>query len=683
MRRPLPDTMRKERGAAAIIFALALPILLGIVAFVTDFGYAYYSKQRLQDTLDLAALAGARQLDGTAGATAAATTAIQTVLTDNGFGTLTLTQGCAPATAGDVVHMCLGSFAARNAAGNLIYPTSTRFTSGGTENKAVRLYGHSESPSFFAQIFGVDELDYAVQSTAARSGNDLAQLTIKSTLATLSGGLLNSALGLLGGNTALNVLGPDGIATANVNLLKFLDALAIEANVTAGDYTQLLAAPVTVGKVLSAAATAVARNSTAEVELTALNGAAGLSAAVRNATVKLGDIIDLQTGTPSAGLDTALNVLSLVEGTVLAANQSGALTAGIDISTNALPAALKNILGGTATVSVRLGVIQPPQLSAIGNAKLAKAETDKRGGPNAIYVRTAQFRLFVRIQLPVLNTITTALNGLTSPVVSSLVNTLNSVLQLNLFNILTTLLPIPANKTLLDIKVLPSPEIDLSLELGGGEGYVTDYSCPTGAGTTKQLMVQAASSAVQVRVGKINSNGVFTPTSPAPAVSTIPLVNIGTKQCLVTCLLGLCSTSNCGATNDFAGGGLGIYANSQVVAGTNYPVDTYSNPDEIGVAPVFGKHPHSVTGIVSTLKTTLSGIKVESYGPTTGGLTNVLLGSVSTILSSVVALLNPIISLLSGLVDPIIDALLRTLGIDVVPVDIAANLTCDDARLVN
>ena len=81
---------------------------------------------------------------------------------------------------------------------------------------------------------------------------------------------------------------------ANINLLKYMDQLAIDLHVTAGDYTQLLGADATVGQLLRAAATvAQANGATADVQ-TGLNGLA--STVVNPLKVHLGDILQLQTG---------------------------------------------------------------------------------------------------------------------------------------------------------------------------------------------------------------------------------------------------------------------------------------------------------------------------------------------------------------------------------------------------
>src|SRR3954466_7356851 len=72
-------SMRRQNGAVAIMVALSMLMLLGVVGLVIDGGLAYMVKARLNAAVDSAALAGARavttganQSDQTASAQAAA-----------------------------------------------------------------------------------------------------------------------------------------------------------------------------------------------------------------------------------------------------------------------------------------------------------------------------------------------------------------------------------------------------------------------------------------------------------------------------------------------------------------------------------------------------------------------------------------------------------------------------------
>ncbi|OZA30329.1 MAG: hypothetical protein B7X93_03600 [Hydrogenophilales bacterium 17-61-9] len=67
----------RQTGAVAIMTAFAIVLLIAMIGLVVDLGYLYTRKTELQNAADAAALAGARELNGTtAGVTAAAAQAI-------------------------------------------------------------------------------------------------------------------------------------------------------------------------------------------------------------------------------------------------------------------------------------------------------------------------------------------------------------------------------------------------------------------------------------------------------------------------------------------------------------------------------------------------------------------------------------------------------------------------------
>ena len=70
-------SLRRQTGAVAIMTAFAIVLLIAMIGLVVDLGYLYTRKTELQNAADAAALAGARELNGTAaGVTAAAAQAI-------------------------------------------------------------------------------------------------------------------------------------------------------------------------------------------------------------------------------------------------------------------------------------------------------------------------------------------------------------------------------------------------------------------------------------------------------------------------------------------------------------------------------------------------------------------------------------------------------------------------------
>jgi Flp pilus assembly protein TadG len=69
----MPRFKKRQQGAVAIMVGLSLFILVGMLAVVVDLGHLYVAKTELQNAADAAALAGAKELNGTAAGVTAAT----------------------------------------------------------------------------------------------------------------------------------------------------------------------------------------------------------------------------------------------------------------------------------------------------------------------------------------------------------------------------------------------------------------------------------------------------------------------------------------------------------------------------------------------------------------------------------------------------------------------------------
>ncbi len=69
---------REENGVVAVILALMLAAIFGMMALAVDLGRAWNLQTELQNAADAAALAGATQLDNRAGAIARARLAAET-----------------------------------------------------------------------------------------------------------------------------------------------------------------------------------------------------------------------------------------------------------------------------------------------------------------------------------------------------------------------------------------------------------------------------------------------------------------------------------------------------------------------------------------------------------------------------------------------------------------------------
>ncbi|MVV49216.1 hypothetical protein EJA72_13360 [Pseudomonas sp. PB120] len=620
----------RQRGAIGLMAALTLGLVLGFMLLVVDTGRLYLEKRKLQRVADTAALEAVSRdgncLSGLSAATYATQSAARNGFTVNADSTLTVSCGTLQT---GVDHL-------------------RAFTADASKSAAVQVIATHTVPTSIAAGIGAllskgpVSLTTRLSATAvaAEPKATLAQLSIRSTLVgvdTARSNLLNPLFStLLGGNVNLTVGGWDGLVKTDVNLLKFMDQLAIKLGVAAGDYTTLLNTQASVTQFIQAAANVLPVNGATATVKTALGN---LELAATNASpIKLGDLLQIQTGTQAAGLDATVQLFQLVQGFVQLANKNSAVTAVLPV----------NVLG-LAGMTTRIKVVQPPQFSVVGDPALAKVAPL---GVNRIYVRTAQVRILISVDLSLINAVLQTVNGLLQIVV----NSINALLSL------TCIL----NCTQTDFVLLPDGlNLDIGLEAGVGSSYVTDYSCVSS--TNKSLTATTNISALQLKVGRIDATTWLSP-SAAPSLSPLTLFDIGST----TCHLG-----NCAARVPFAGGGGQIMIDSPV-AGTSEPNYTFANPHEINVSPN-PTHAVSVSGVVGSLKSTLTGVSLISYPPsqTLGGLLGFLLNTLLSTLSNVLGLLASAIGGLIGpLVDPIVDSLLENLGIDVNKVDVGFNLTC-------
>ncbi|MHC8289156.1 pilus assembly protein TadG-related protein [Pseudomonas sp. XS1P51] len=619
----------RQRGAIGLMAALTLGLVLGFMLLVVDTGRLYLEKRKLQRVADTAALEAVTRDGHCQSGLSAASYATQsaerngfTVNTDS-----TLTVSCGTLQTG---------------ADNL-----RAFTADPTKTAAVQVIASHTVPTSVAAGIGAllaggpVSLSTRLSATAvaAEPKLTLAQLSIRSTLLgadTSRSNLLNPLFStLLGGNVNLTVGGWDALIKTDINLLKFMDQLAIKLGVTAGDYTALLNTQASVTKFIEAAADVLPVNGGTATVKTALGN---LQLAATNAApIKLGDLLQLQSGTQAAGLDASVQLFQLIQGFVQLANKNSGVSA-------VLPVNVLGLLGMTT----RIKVIQPPQFSAIGDPALAKIAPL---GANKIYVRTAQVRILVSVDLSLINVVLQTVNALLQPVVG-LINTL--------------LAPgcLFGSCTQTDLKILPNGlNLDVGLEAGTGSSYVTDYTCVSPE--NKSLTATTTISALRVKVGQIDRD-IWLSSSAAPSLSPLTLIDIGAKTC---------NLPNCGARTPFAGGGSEIVIDSPV-AGTSEPNYTFANPHEVNVSPD-PTHPVTVSGVVGSLKGTLGGITLIQHTPTIGSLLGGLLNTLlSTLADATTQLVSAISGLLASLVDPIVDSLLLNLGIDVNKVDVGFNLTC-------
>lgn len=633
-------TSRRQSGSVVVTTAIAMSLIV-IALIGTELGYLFFLKREFQKSADLAALAGAARLQAGGDCAQARAAAIANA-----------GQNLPPEFALAAADITCGRWdpATRPAAPHFGPAAATE------PLNAVQVDLARTPALLLPGIPGNLARNVRVQALAAQRSPQAA-LNIRSSLITVDSSksaILNGTLGgLLGGNVNVSVAGYNGLIGTDINLLAYLDQLALDLNLAAGGYDQVLQADATVGQLLGAMATLLQKNgATAQATLDALNALA-FSANIPTAQplLKLGELIKVQTGTPAAGLDTNLQLFQLVEGAVQLANGKGAIAANLPV----------NVLGmGTATLHLK--VIEPPQLSAIGDPALAALDPD---GPNGIRVRTAQFRALLTLDLPLLSTlssVTNALANLLTPVTSLL----NNVLSLNLQGIVGSILCFNCTQT--QVVAVPEP-VRLSVYLDGpsSTAKVVDVDCSSAA--NKELGVRVNTSASSLQAGNTTPADEIAAmgNGPMPTIGPIPVLDTNTRTCTTVVF------TSCTAWAPYSR--TGLKADTSIAA---MQTDrSYVNPPEINQAPAFQNV--SSTNVIASLEGTLNGLQMQThrysagatnhFGNLVGGATD-LVNAASTAVKGLVA------ALLAPMLDSLINALLSGLGIQLATADVGARLSC-------
>ncbi|UVM17472.1 pilus assembly protein TadG-related protein [Pseudomonas sp. B21-023] len=431
----VPRSVVRQRGAIGLMAALTMGLALVFMLLTVDSGRLYLEQRKLQRIADMAALEAAEHDGACTGSGPQASTLARTAATRNGHSPLNpLIASCG--------YLRTGNDNLRT------------FTADNQRNEAIKVeVSNVVVTSFAGGIYALVQGGAIARTTtlrasavAASPGPPQAMLSIRSTLlqvSSMQSAILNALLKAIGASTQLTVLGWQGIADTQLNLLNYLDALSTELGLNLGDYQQLLDFQTTAENLLKVAVK-VLQQSGAAVEVT---GDLLKLAADLKGPITLGQLLNLQTGTVQAGLDANVQVLQLVQAMIQLAANRQAVNAEIPIT------ALGLING-----RVYLKVIQPPQNSAVGDPR-----------SDELRVHTAQIRALVSLDLPLLTGIAGLLNAVLD-LAAPLTNVLNNLLSLNLLGTvqsLTCALGIPCKVS--DIKLLDSQvHIDIGIEVAEG-----------------------------------------------------------------------------------------------------------------------------------------------------------------------------------------------------------------------
>lgn len=448
----LKHLLTREEGAIAPLSAVMMVLLLAMTGLVTDSGAWYIEKRRLQSALDSAVLSALMREE--ADPHAATVSAILSANSFESFDDLVVTSGTYCPDAG-------------------VSAASRFYTSGSCANpaivgtNAVRASAAIPSSLFLSAIL-LDpgtEAQVAATSTAARI--DEAGFAAGTGLLELDGGVANALLGsLLGTNVTLTLTHYEGLLQTDVDALDFLEALALEAGVTAGTYGQLLDSSVTMAALLDASIAALqASGEVAGVALDAMDGLLALQSQLSGApTVTVGDLIGLGVWdtTPIGGsggmaaLDAGLNLYQLVMLAAQAANGGSFL---------AVPS-LAISVPGVATIGVSAIAVEPVQEPYINF------------GPVGATIHTAQVRL--QLEVTLLNV--TGVNGIVN--------------------------------------------LPLYLEVAGGDAELTGITCGDEPEDDTSVEVTAQSGAVGAWIGRVNPPSAITNFTQPVTVQPARLVDV-------------------------------------------------------------------------------------------------------------------------------------------------------------
>ncbi|RVD20754.1 hypothetical protein EN742_37075, partial [Mesorhizobium sp. M4A.F.Ca.ET.020.02.1.1] len=161
-----------------------------------------------------------------------------------------------------------------------------------------------------------------IGTPATASAQAEAAFSVGSRLASLNGGVVNALLGgLLGTDISLSVMDYSALASADIDVLSFTDALATELRLTGVSYSDVLASKATVGQIATAMADVPGLDRTSKLALqTMAAGATNMVKIPLSHLIDLGSVGSLGVGQKPAGLTVAASAMSMVTAAAALAN---------------------------------------------------------------------------------------------------------------------------------------------------------------------------------------------------------------------------------------------------------------------------------------------------------------------------------------------------------------------------
>ncbi len=350
-------------GNIAILFSLLFGTMSVAAALAIDMAALNLEKRRIQGAVDLAAIAAA-------GNPANAFAIAAQVIRD---------QGLVPADM-SVEELSLPNSIAHVSAelGNYrpdrSIPPEERFTANSGLRNAVRVTYRKQGELFFAAPWSEPP---AIAAQAVASAEGRVAFSLGTGAAALGEGLPNALLNrLLGTSVQLRAVDYNALASVRLDALRFLDALAVRLDLTAGTYSDVLNAQATQSQIGGALADVVDAADRLAIQ--------GVLQQLGNKPVRVGNLIgvgglaDNRLGSARGQVEAAVSALDVVRASAILADGTKYISLPVSVS-----------FPGIATFTAEAAIGEPMQ----GSGWFALGEVGAS-------VRSAQVRVLVKATIP-------------------------------------------------------------------------------------------------------------------------------------------------------------------------------------------------------------------------------------------------------------------------------------------
>lgn len=433
MRQICRRLLSETRANFAVMTALCAPVALVLTAFAVDQGALFNERRAAQSIVDLAAITAAANL-------ANVETAVLTTLKDNGISSVAVQKDgttVAPTATKAVVQIVPGRYTGLSS-----IAAGSRFEAGKLPYNAVQVFLKKQGTLYFGTSLMAPPV---IGTMATANAQAQATFSVGSRLLSVNDGLLNALLkGLVGGNISLSVMDYNSLIAADINVLSFVDALAVQLNMTGVSYSDVLASKASIGQIATAMANVPGLGNTAKLALQSVASKATSTVQIPlSHLVDLGSVGRLGLGQKPSGLGVDTSAMGML--TAAASLANGTNQAQLDLGVT--------VPGLTAT-TLDVAIGEPMQSSpwlAVGEA--------------GTVVRTAQTRIKLLASVTVGNS---NIGGGTS---------------------------------------LLSVTLPLHIEIAYAEAKLTDISCPTGRPESIKVTIATRPGVVEAHLAASSADG--------------------------------------------------------------------------------------------------------------------------------------------------------------------------------